>query len=119
MAGHHWTGGWLALAVQAVYICCFLLTSLFASFLLTFPFPAHALMLRMIRCFGNSLGGGWRAHYCCRMGSGWLFAEAMLLYMCGMCAMQGLFNFKPSVRPVPLECHIQVGAVQAVTRAAS
>ena len=21
---------------------------------------------------------------------------------------QGLFNFKPSVRPVPLECHIQV-----------
>lgn len=21
--------------------------------------------------------------------------------------MQGLFNFKPSVRPVPLECHIQ------------
>lgn len=21
----------------------------------------------------------------------------------------GLFNFKPSVRPVPLECHIQVG----------
>jgi activating signal cointegrator complex subunit 3 len=22
----------------------------------------------------------------------------------------GLFNFKPSVRPVPLECHIQVGA---------
>ena len=22
-------------------------------------------------------------------------------------AVQGLFNFKPSVRPVPLECHIQ------------
>ena len=22
---------------------------------------------------------------------------------------RGLFNFKPSVRPVPLECHIQVG----------
>ena len=21
--------------------------------------------------------------------------------------LQGLFNFKPSVRPVPLECHIQ------------
>ena len=25
-----------------------------------------------------------------------------MLYIC-----QGLFNFKPSVRPVPLECHIQ------------
>ena len=24
-----------------------------------------------------------------------------------MHGMQGLFNFKPSVRPVPLECHIQ------------
>ena len=24
-------------------------------------------------------------------------------------SLQGLFNFKPSVRPVPLECHIQVG----------
>ena len=23
--------------------------------------------------------------------------------------VQGLFNFKPSVRPVPLEAHIQVG----------
>ncbi len=25
-----------------------------------------------------------------------------------MLCLQGLFNFKPSVRPVPLECHIQV-----------
>ncbi len=25
-------------------------------------------------------------------------------------ALQGLFNFKPSVRPVPLECHIQASA---------
>ena len=24
-----------------------------------------------------------------------------------VCHVQGLFNFKPSVRPVPLECHIQ------------
>lgn len=27
--------------------------------------------------------------------------------------LQGLFNFKPSVRPVPLECHIQVSAAPA------
>ena len=33
--------------------------------------------------------------------------------MCGLLRqvclllLQGLFNFKPSVRPVPLECHIQ------------
>lgn len=27
--------------------------------------------------------------------------------LCTLC-VQGLFNFKPSVRPVPLEVHIQV-----------
>lgn len=43
-----------------------------------------------------------------------------ILLLCGMAkllsatgplpsmGLQGLFNFKPSVRPVPLECHIQV-----------
>ena len=29
-----------------------------------------------------------------------------LRQMC-LLLLQGLFNFKPSVRPVPLECHIQ------------
>lgn len=28
-------------------------------------------------------------------------------YLIKMIVAQGLFNFKPSVRPVPLECHIQ------------
>ena len=27
--------------------------------------------------------------------------------MCAALVVQGLFNFKPSVRPVPLEAHIQ------------
>lgn len=30
---------------------------------------------------------------------------SVLYWTCN--AVQGLFNFKPSVRPVPLECHIQ------------
>lgn len=43
--------------------------------------------------------------------------------MCGpafLPSQQGLFNFKPSVRPVPLECHIQVPeAAAAGSRRAS
>lgn len=40
-------------------------------------------------------------------------AAAYLLRLLCLLRLQGLFNFKPSVRPVPLECHIQVRTAAA------
>jgi hypothetical protein len=72
------------------------------------PAAAAAAAVAAARgCLCAWLGGGLMKCFVLRMH---LYIYDSSLAICDSASKQGLFNFKPSVRPVPLECHIQARA---------